>query len=215
MTRKRATPPKIRKRKPRFVLDTYEPQTGPKVQSRLFSSDDEYLRAKMIATGKGESDVIRALVRKGIASERLENASKDPNVKNLLKVVETTLAEHSAKLERRLSVELHTLRRLIATAVVLSSSSMRLLELYAATGAPPTPKALEERRRSFLNTLSRQLVAEAEEMLDSMLTERELALSSLAEIGLTSPVKDTDLNVALDAQSPSPADQEDEEDINP
>jgi integrase/recombinase XerD len=68
---------------------------------------------------------------------------------------------------------------------------MRLLELYAATGAPPDPKALKDRRRSFLGELSRQLVAEAEDMLDIMLNERESTLSLLAEKGLTSPERRT------------------------
>ena len=204
--RRRQTPP---------LLGEFRPELADEpVHARLYNDDDEYIKLKQ-ATGIPNSELVRNYVRKGVEAERLGRAARDPYVARLVDLLNATLDEHTGKLERRLSAELHTLRRLTATAVVLANSSMRLLELYAATGAPPTRKVFEERRRSFLGELSERVVKEAEGILDTMLDERESVLSLLAEKELTSPVGDADLNAALDSENLSPAEGEDDEDTNP
>jgi len=140
--------------------------------------------------------------------DRLERASKGPNINILLKVIDDELAGHFAKLERRLSAEFHTLRRLVATAVVLSTSSMRLLEFYTAQAPPPPLKAVEERRRLFFTALNQQFITEAESMLEGMLEERETLLTTLAESELITTLKDSDLDAALDTSKWQPEDGE-------
>lgn len=124
------------KRKAPLLLDEHERGFGPKVQGKLYEDDDLYLRSKMETTRKFESEIVRILVRKGVRMDRLERASRDPNVNILMKVVDQTLNHHIARLERRLSTELYTLRRLVATTIVMANVAMRLIEAYTATQPP-------------------------------------------------------------------------------
>jgi hypothetical protein len=174
------------------------PEVGPKRQSRLHVADDEYVEAKIRSTGISEAALIRNLVNKGIRLERLERAGRDPVVNTLLDTVEDLLSAHLDKLERRLSAEFHTLRRLTATTIVLSHATLRLLETYVATEPPADQKALAERRKAFFTRLFRQYIADSEKIMEGMLDEREMVLTALADSGLITPLKDTDLESALD-----------------
>lgn len=181
-----------------FVLDEHEPDLGPKVQTRLFSDDDEYLRGKLTSTGKTEADLIRRWVRRGIKAERLERAARDPVVNSLLRALDDVLGAHTARLERRLSMEFHTLRRLTATTIVLANAAMRILEAYVASQPPPDEAALAGRRKSFFGALYRRYIKEAEGIMDGMLDERDGVLDLLVEQELLTGLRDRDLSEAID-----------------
>jgi hypothetical protein len=188
-----------RKRRTARIFHDSNPEVGPKRQSRLQVADDEYVEATIRSTGISEAALLRNLVNKGIRLERLERAGRDPVVNTLLDTVEDLLSAHLDKLERRLSAELHTLRRLTATTIVLSNASMRLLEAYVATEPPADQKALAERRKAFFNRLYQQYIAESEKIMEGMLEERETVLTTLANSDLITPLKDADLETALDS----------------
>lgn len=195
------SPTKSRRKKKRepLLLGEFRPELAEEpVHARLHQDDDEYIKLKQ-STGISSSELVRHYVRKGIEAERLRHAARDPYVAKLLELLDSTVVRSVGKLERRLSAELHTLRRLVATTIVISNASMRLLEFYTALTPPPTAKAVEERRRAFFDSLYQLFITEAEGMLEGMLDERESLLTILAERGLTSSIKDSDLDAALDA----------------
>jgi hypothetical protein len=192
-----------RKRRTARIFHDSNPEVGPKRQSRLHAADDEYLEANIRSRGISEAALIRNLVNKGIRLERLERAGRDPVVNTLLDTVEDLLSAHLDKLERRLSAEVHTLRRLTATTIVLSNATMRLLETYVATEPPADQKALAERRKAFFTRLYHQYIAESEKIMEGMLDERETVLTTLADSDLITPLKDDDLESALDTSKGS------------
>lgn len=186
------------------ILHEPEPEVGQKRQSRLHVSDDEYVESTIRSTGISEAALIRNLVHKAVRLERLERAGRDPVVNTLLDTVENLLSTHLDKLERRVSAELHTIRRLTATTVVLSNASMRLLEAYVATEPPADQKTLAARRKSFFAALYQRFIAESEKIMEGLLDERETVLSTLAESGLITALKDADLDAVLDASKNAP-----------
>lgn len=179
------------------LLDEHEPELGPKRQSRLHLDDDEYVRTKMIATGKTEAAVIRNLVRKGAKAERLERAARDPVVNALLRVMNDVVGSHTSRLERRLSLEFHTLRRLTATAIVLAHAALRILETYVAVEPPSADAEVVERKKAYFNSLYRRFIGEAESIMERMLDERDDALSLLVEKELITALRDEDLDATL------------------
>jgi hypothetical protein len=104
----------------------------------------------MAATDKSEAAVIRDLVLKGVKAERLERAARDPVVNALLRAMNDVVVSHTARLERRLSLEFHTLRRLTATTIVLAHAAMRILETYVAVVPPPADAEVAARKMRSL-----------------------------------------------------------------
>jgi hypothetical protein len=147
------------------LLDEDEPELGPKRQSRLHLDDDEYGQTKMSVTGKTEAAVMRSLVRKGVKAGRLELATRDLVVNALLRAMNDIVGPHTTRLERRLSLEFHTLRRLTATTIVLAHAAMRILETYVAVEPPPADAEVVGRKKAYFDTLYRRLIGEAERIM--------------------------------------------------
>lgn len=193
MPRKTDRPGKPQTRRPSVLLDEHEPDLGPRAQCLLFLDDHEYVRSKMAATNKTESEVIRTLVRKGIRAERLERAARDPVVNTLLKAVSEILGAQTAKLERRLSVETHTVRRLLASNLVFGTASLRLLEAYAAGQPPPDAATIAKRRRDYFAAFFQTQINEATGIIDGALDERYALLETMSERELITALQDLDL----------------------
>jgi hypothetical protein len=101
-------------------------------------------------------------------------------------------------LERRLAIESHTLRKMIATTIVLANVAMGILETYTATDAPPEQTTLALRRKTFFNSLYQKFMAESETIMDGMLDERDGTLTLLKEKELISDIRDQDLESAIE-----------------
>jgi hypothetical protein len=140
---------------------------------------------------------VRDYVRKAIEAERLRRAARDPYVGKLIELLDTTIARHTAKLERRLSMEFLTLRRFVATTIVLSNLAYGILETYIAAQPPPDDLTLAERRKSFFGALKQRYINEAEDIMDRALVDRDDVLTKLFEKGLVTGVQDLDLYAAI------------------
>lgn len=149
----------------------------------------------MDATGKTEAAVMRSLVCEGVKAERSERAARDPLV-----------GPHTTKLERRLSLKFHTLRRLTATTIVLAHAAIRILETYVAVEPSPADAEVAARKKAFFHTLYRRLIgeAESERLMEGMLDERDNVLSLLAEKELITALRDEDLEALLKDLIPQP-----------
>jgi hypothetical protein len=161
-------------------------------------------KTKMSVIGKNEAAVMRSLVRKGVQAEPLECATRNPVVNALLQAMNDVVGSHTARLERRLSLEFHILRRIATTTIVLAHAAMRILEPYVAVEPPPAAAEVTARKKAFFNTLYRRPVGEAERLMEGMLDERDNALLLLVEKELITALRDEDLEATLQDLIPQP-----------
>ena len=203
MSRKKSTPKSRhkfsrRRRRDPFLLGDFRPELADEpAHSRLYVDDDEYIKQKQ-ATGVSQSELIREYVHKAVEAERLRRAARDPYVAKLVELLNTTVSRHTEKLERRLSMEFHTLRRLTASTIVLGNAALRVLEAYVASQPPPDEAAIAERRKAYFTGLYRKFISEAEGILGGMLDERDEALALLAEKELITGLQDHELEATLE-----------------
>ena len=119
---------------------------------------------------------MRSLVRKGVKAERLERAARNPVVNALLRAMNVVIGSHTARLERRLSLEFPTLCRLTATVIVLAHAVMRILEHTSPQSRGwPTGRSSDAKKHTY-NTLCQRLISETERIMEGMLDERNDAL---------------------------------------
>lgn len=141
--------------------------------------------------------MIQNLVRKGVKAERLERSVRDPVVYTFLSVMNDIVGSHTAKLEHRLSLEFHTLRRLSATAMVLEHAAMLILETYVAVEPPPADAEVVGRKKSILQHPLPAVLERGRKHNRGMLDERDEALSLLVEKELITTLRDEDLDATL------------------
>ena len=127
----------------------------------------------------------------------MELATRDPVVNALLRAMNVVVGSHTARLERWLSLEFRTLRKLTATAIDLAHAAMWILETYVAVEPPPANAEVIGRKKAYFDTLYRRLIGEAERIMEGMLDERNNALSLLVEKELITALKDEDLDATL------------------
>ena len=124
--------------------------------------------------------------------EQLERAGRDPYVRNLLKTFGDITNEQIGKLENRLAVETHILRRFIAASIVLNHASIKYLQAYLASEPPPPTSEIEERRKTFGESFFQTSIDEAEKRyLSRVLREREQLLDMLLNDSRISDLMDS------------------------
>lgn len=165
----------IKKRATTTIEETADLLAELPSTTRLYHRDYLEVRSRCVGRKK-ESAVIRELVKKGLAADRLARAGGDPAVHQLLQTFDEIVAGRTTEVTAELAVESYTLRRLMASVLATSHATLKFLELYFGVEPPPPSRDLGE-DGGFFDRLYDSWMGEADQVIQSLHEERERLLA--------------------------------------
>lgn len=96
--------------------------------TRLYAEDYDQIQSRCV-NGRRESALIREAVHGWLVRERYKEVANDPALRELLRTFDKIVAHR----QQPLRVEMHTMRRLIATTLMSSHCTMKLVEAFVGT----------------------------------------------------------------------------------